>query len=102
MGIREDEFVCEDAVAHLQSCCPGFTGSNVDCTYQSQGGCGSPPIYPEISTDQASCIRNKSCDQLRAGGDCARAIAMPAGAVWAEGASDGPNLVELPFPQVCQ
>lgn len=97
-GIRGDELACEDAVSHLQACCPGFTGSNVDCTYEP-GGCGNSPVYPELSVDQSACIRGESCDELRAAGVCARAIAMPASRSWEQthAASDDAGA----FPQVC-
>ena len=69
-GIRQDEFSCEDAVSHLVQCCPGFTGNNVYCEYES--GCGSA-TYPDLDVDQSSCIRSESCDVLRSTGVCDRA-----------------------------
>src|SRR5258708_2675951 len=80
-GIREDELACEDAVSHLQGCCRGFTGSNVDCSYEA-GGCGVNAIYPELSVSQSECIRGESCASLRATGVCSRAIAMPSSRSW--------------------
>ena len=85
-GIRQDELSCEDAVGHLQQCCPGFTGSNLHCLYDP--GCGGVPIglgdtgggggatLPDLDVDQSSCIRSESCSQLRSSGVCARAAAF--------------------------
>jgi hypothetical protein len=97
-GIRQDEFVCEDAVSHLQECCPGFQAGNVDCSYDP-GGCESNAIYPEISIAQSACIRGESCNTLRSTGVCGRALAVPAGTTWSdrsESTSASPS-----FPQVC-
>jgi hypothetical protein len=87
-GIREDELACEDAVSHLQACCPGFTGSNVDCTYE-EGGCERSAVFPELNVNQSACIRNESCSELRATGVCARAAAMPSSRSWASGQAAG-------------
>jgi len=67
--MRQDELDCEEAVSHLQECCPGFTGNNVECTYVS--GCAGT-TYPEISYDQSRCIRGESCDALVRSGVCER------------------------------
>jgi hypothetical protein len=95
-GIREDELVCENAVSHLQSCCSGFTGSNIDCTY-SQGGCEDNTVYPELTASQSACIQAESCDELVSTGVCARAIALPAN--WTQ-AQFNENY-QPPTPQVC-
>jgi hypothetical protein len=97
-GIREDEFVCEDAVSHLQQCCPGFVAGNVDCSYEP-AGCEENPVYPEISISESTCIRGESCNELRSTGVCTRAIAVPAGTAWAD-ASESSNAAPS-FPRVC-
>ena len=98
-GIREDELACEDAVSHLQACCQGFTGSNVDCTYE-EGGCKENAVFPEISVSQSACIRSESCAELRSTGVCARAGAIPASRNWSSSqASGSDNAGQL--PQVC-
>jgi hypothetical protein len=80
-GIREDEFACENAVAHLQQCCPGFTGSNIACIYEPPPvSCGgSDPVSqgesPDLDLEQSACIRAATCDQLRSSGACDRAAA---------------------------
>jgi hypothetical protein len=71
-GIREDELACETAVAHLQQCCSGYTGSNIDCVYSDS--CST--TYPQIDDSQSACIRGESCDGLVATGVCTRAAAL--------------------------
>src|SRR5258708_3572357 len=68
-NVREDEFDCENAVAHLASCCPGFDAMSVDCTYDN--ACGT--TYPALDPTQSACIRQLSCESLRALGVCDRA-----------------------------
>jgi hypothetical protein len=64
--IRQDEFDCENAVSHLEQCCPDFPAGTVDCTYS--GGC--MPTGPVFNTAESDCIRGSSCSSLRAGGAC--------------------------------
>ena len=68
--LRQDELDCEEAVAVLEGCCPGFVGSLLECQYTSD--CGGTR-YPAIPEDQASCIRRESCDELKSTGVCQRA-----------------------------
>jgi len=68
--MRQDELDCEEAVSHLQSCCPGFDSSAIQCTYSS--GCGTTQ-YPAIATPQSQCIRGEDCSTLVASGVCKRA-----------------------------
>jgi hypothetical protein len=75
-GIREDEFDCEGAVAHLADCCPGFRAAFVDCSYQPSEGCSSP-VFPDLSVAQSTCVRAESCASLVASGVCARASKLP-------------------------
>jgi hypothetical protein len=76
-GFREDELHCEEAAARLVRCCPGFATGSLSCDAQ---GCGSPGL----EDDEARCIRDRSCEELQAGGTCARALA-----VWTTGSSFG-------------
>lgn len=99
-GIREDELACEDAVSHLQACCPDFTAGNIDCSYVGGGSCDEiANVYPEIPTSQAACIRGESCDELRSTSVCARAAAAPNGATWAGAVYEDDG--STPYPQVC-
>jgi hypothetical protein len=77
-GIREDELACESAVAYLQQCCDGYSGANIDCTYQGETGC-SPAVYPEITVSQSACFRGESCEELQTTGLCTRVAAVPMG-----------------------
>jgi hypothetical protein len=88
-GIRADELNCEEAVAYLQSCCPGLQTSNIDCTYVAPQGCGSA-VLPEISGSESQCIRAESCGGLQASGVCDRVRALPPRADWHDASlSDG-------------
>jgi len=68
-GVRQDEFDCENAAAHLQECCAGFSATRISCTYSS-AGCST--TYPEINIADADCIRGESCEELVATGVCGR------------------------------
>jgi hypothetical protein len=65
-GIREDELVCEEAVARLTHCCNGLTHP-YQCQYLD--GC-SGPATPEIPPPQAKCIMRASCASLVASDAC--------------------------------
>jgi hypothetical protein len=69
IGFREDELRCEEAKKHLEDCC-GLTSISVSCVY-IPGGCDSDPVYPAIDVPTATCLRNTSCQALRAAGACA-------------------------------
>lgn len=72
-GIREDELRCEEAVAHLVSCCPGFDAKRVDCYYVPHS-CGScVDAQPLIPIEQSRCIARLDCAAVRAAGICERA-----------------------------
>ena len=77
-GLRQDELDCEEAVSHLDECCPGFQAtSRIQCMYDDQG-CGNV-TEPAIPEDVSSCIRNESCEELAtAGGVCDRVTAAQA------------------------
>ena len=73
-GLREDEIDCEQAVAHLQECCPGFARTEtLQCEYND--GCGT--IDPALSIDQSLCILGESCAQIVSSGLCDRARNLP-------------------------
>lgn len=78
---REDTLTCEEALAHLQDCCPGFDAAAVACRYYyvSQQGCAAPSEdreQPAFDLAESRCIRNTSCADVRAdaagGSVCAR------------------------------
>ena len=69
-ALHQDELDCEEAVSHLEACCPGFVASsNLRCIYDDPG-CGTV-TEPAIPEDAAGCIRNKSCDTVVQDGVCA-------------------------------
>jgi hypothetical protein len=73
-GIRQDEFDCENAVAHLAECCPGFSPTTIECTYSPY----CTTTYPEIDIADSDCIRNESCEDLVGTGVCGRVEELPA------------------------
>jgi len=68
--IREDELECEQAVAHLLDCCPGFDARRLVCMYE--GGCGST-VYPSLPLEESKCLEALDCASIRAGDYCVRA-----------------------------
>jgi hypothetical protein len=80
-GIREDELQCEETVAHLQGCCPGYDPflHDIDCTYKPPGPCVSEEL-PSVGRGTARCIRDLSCAAIRAEGLCEQSPPLcPAG-----------------------
>jgi hypothetical protein len=66
-GIRKDEFECEEAVQHAQTCCGKKL--TISCIYFH--GCESATTrFPAIPTDRAFMLRTTSCDELVASGFC--------------------------------
>lgn len=67
--VREDEFDCEQAVAHLVECCPAVEASNFYC--QHDYGCDYSRD-PDLTLDDSRCILALDCPGLVAAGVCAR------------------------------
>lgn len=65
--LREDVFMCEDAVARIAGCCPRFDPSSIQCVYSQ--GCSSTTT-PQFSTDTARCVVHASCDDIAKGPVC--------------------------------
>jgi hypothetical protein len=63
-GFREDEVQCEETVAYLEDCCPGFDSRAVNCTW---GGCGPSPY---LTAEESRCIRELSCAEISERGLC--------------------------------
>lgn len=105
---RDDVIGCEEAAAHLESCCPGLVlGSNV-CTfsYEHNSGCGSETndyVYPAFTDSERSCILARSCADLVAGGICERARNAPArrSSMRSGEASPPTNYTQPSPPAVC-
>jgi hypothetical protein len=70
-GIREDELLCEEAMAHIGQCCPGLDVGAVDCTYTS----GCQTTYPALTVTQSQCIDGTSCPDLVSSDMCPNAQA---------------------------
>lgn len=63
------EFACEEAVAHLASCCPELDPTTFDC--ERDFGCGAdtaPPTDLDLATSR--CLVDKSCERIRAAHIC--------------------------------
>ena len=76
-GFREDEMDCEEAVAHLESCCGQMSVAPTACTHESSGGLVTATA---LTADESRCILGESCDQLRANGAsgiCGRVSQLP-------------------------
>lgn len=67
--MKQDELDCEEAVAHLQDCCPGFDARRIECLHSD----GCTPERPAISIPQSQCIRGENCGELVSSGVCGRA-----------------------------
>jgi len=72
---REDVLSCEEAVAHLDECCPGFDLKRVQCRYyyHIDRGCGTDTVThvePDIELSDSHCIRDSNCDKLQSQGNC--------------------------------
>ncbi len=75
-GIRQDELDCEEAVARLTTCCPGFAATTW-CKYEVWTSCDTNEVvqrtHPAITEDESRCIRDMSCSDLKKKGVCDRA-----------------------------
>jgi hypothetical protein len=71
LGSDGTEFACEEAAAHLASCCPDFDPQQLDCTYSF--GCDGSDPNPQFSREESECIQSLDCDELRDGGVCEQA-----------------------------
>jgi hypothetical protein len=68
-GISSDELACEQATVQIQTCCPELSDVSYSCV---RSGCGGSMV-PELDEARASCLRGKSCEELRALGVCSPA-----------------------------
>lgn len=84
--LREDVLYCEDAIAVLESCCPGFFGGALACNHyqkKHEPSCGdgsysSKTEDPALDLEESQCIRGTSCTSLVEAGVCKRAQAARA------------------------
>jgi hypothetical protein len=61
--IDEDQFECENAVGHLQKCCPGFDASSLSCS----NGCD---VSVAFDAEQSRCIQAMPCEAIARTGAC--------------------------------
>jgi hypothetical protein len=87
-GFRQDEVECEEALARLEECCPGFDASLVRCDYLES--C-EDTTYPSITPSESQCLRDLSCDVIRQKRACDAIAARGSG-------SDGTHSPELVCP----
>ena len=71
-SIDRQEFVCEEAAQRLKDCCSGATFAT---NYCQPGGCGEPN-GPVLTSEESDCIRQASCETLRANNICTRALRL--------------------------
>lgn len=71
-GIREDEFQCELAVAHLDACCEDFDPRAIRCTFDA--GCGNTD-FTALAPEESECVQSLECDELRTADVCGRVAA---------------------------
>jgi hypothetical protein len=90
--------MCEEAVAHLASCCPQFDAGRLRCEYGNPG-CDDVKLAPVFSQDDSECITRTSCDALVQSGVCARAQQATTGLVECKDDAEG---CETSSPRVCQ
>ncbi len=65
LTVTQSEIDCEQAVAHLANCCPGFPTSQFHCI---QKACEATP---DFTVSESQCIVQQDCDAIRAAGWCA-------------------------------
>ena len=69
-GFRQDEVLCEEAIATLAKCCPSFAASSASCSYTES--CDGA-TYPTLTEAESNCVLAASCSDLVAKGVCVRA-----------------------------
>lgn len=74
--IADDEFLCDEATAHLQECCPEMNAGPIECDreFETCRGCKFDPHFSstEINAKASTCLIEKDCDRIRASNICAR------------------------------
>ena len=67
--ISEEEMVCEEAVARLETCCPEIDPRRINCVYAQS--CDAE-LVPVLTPRASACVAETSCDDLKARGSCQR------------------------------
>lgn len=66
-GIDDNELKCEEAVAHLEDCCPGVDARRFTCDNEQTCVPSSTPDFYEKASE---CITSRTCDELKNQGKC--------------------------------
>jgi hypothetical protein len=74
-GIDDDELLCEEALGHLEDCCPGFDVHRFQCA--NQADCFNS-VTPDVTQEASKCIRGHECSDARSSGLCDRMTALAA------------------------
>lgn len=83
-GLREDEVKCEEAVARLQTCCPGFEEiATIRCEYSTICGTTLPALY----VPESECILAMECEDIVKSGICERTAHLQSPGTDSEGNS---------------
>lgn len=71
-NFREDVLLCEEAVAHLEDCCPELGAVYPEaCQYRDDGCNDGRNVALDLKASR--CLRQKSCADLVESRDCDRA-----------------------------
>jgi hypothetical protein len=110
-NFRADVIDCEESLAYLRSCCPGFDPTRVACHYYDQKttACGETTETsegPAISQQESDCILARACDSLVQDHVCERAqAATPYTSNTTTNTGGGPSVPIAPtsstHPPVC-
>lgn len=72
-GVGERELDCEQAALRLEECCPDFDARMIGCSYE--WSCGGSDRVPVVTSAEADCIRESSCQALIETDVCERVLA---------------------------
>src|SRR5262245_57944536 len=66
---REDVVACEEAVAHLASCCPGLEPHSLQClhihdVYEGCTSSSETKVDPMLDVGESNCILASTCSTL--------------------------------------
>lgn len=70
------EFACEEAVAHLKSCCPDLEPKTFDC-HRGFSCAGEEGAETDLDLATSNCIQEMSCARIQAENLCALAQQTP-------------------------
>jgi hypothetical protein len=74
---RTEDLYCEEAFAHLTTCCPELSDYPLDC-YGARQGCESVGQI-SLTEEESECVLDRDCDTLRSSGVCERAAPLTPG-----------------------